>query len=601
MSRSNRRSRSGSAPVALLGGPRVGPRVDVVDAHGARVGAEQAGDHRQRRGLARAVRSDDAEERPGAHVERDAVDRRVVAELLHESLDREHAGCVGARCGPGDAQRALLARRGLARRRDHHDGLVAGRERGCLGGDDRGLDVGCRGAGLLGRDDGQHERRAGVVVGVGGCRVDRRIGIRDAGLGELGPRDLDPCGVGQGLVERDLIVGGRDRCVGVGLDDRLDGHDFGDVVGGRRAPRRLGLGGAGGSDRGHGGGLGARTRRRRRRLRDGVVGDGGRGDRRGRACGCGARGSLLRGLVDLGCRGGGRRGVDASGVAVGSVAVGSVVAVLRPARSAAVVSVVRDAATRCVCRLVVAAAAARLRAAGVPDAAVERAALADFAASPRALDAFDDAAREAAVRFDSAVSSGWSGVAWRAWAWRLPWRWPRPWLQCCAVRGACVRAWRRSRHPTRRIRHRRPSTRRSPSPTRTWRRTTSWSRASWPPTSACAASGRPSALPRHPRECSMSAAGAVLPGRFAEPRGARGAVDDPRTADTPVPVPSGASSSKSERETEVTQTTYQSRPSEPSCDVARRRGSCAFPERRITIPLRPPTLLRRLAGAPDIL
>ena len=233
-----------------LGGARVGPRVDVVDAHGARVGAEQAGDHRQRRGLARAVRPDDAEERAGAHVERDAVDGGVVAELLHEALDREHRGASGA--GAGRATRSVRFLRGAGLR---GAGITttawsAVAQRGCLGGDDRGLDVGCRGAGRLGRDDGQHERRAGVVVGVGGCRVDRRIGIRDAGLGELGPGDLDACGVGQGLVERDLIVGGRDRCGRVGLDDRLDGHDLGAIVVG-----------------GDGGRLGAPRPRRRWRMR----------------------------------------------------------------------------------------------------------------------------------------------------------------------------------------------------------------------------------------------------------------------------------------------------------------------------------------------
>ena len=313
--------------------------------------------------------------------------------------------------------------------------------------------------------------------------------------------------------------------------------------------------------------------------------------RAGRSC-------VVSSTSDAARRAASSRGVDVrSGVAVGSAASARSPPSCGRARSAAVVSVVRDAATRCACRLVVAAAAARLRAAGVPDAAVERAALADFAASPRALDAFDDAAREAAVRFDRAVSSGWSGVGGRR-AWRLPWRWTRPWLRCCAVRGACVRAWRRSRHPTRRIRRRRPSTRRS-----------RFADADVAPDDFVVAGfvapdlgvrGFGAAFGAAASSAGVleADAGAVLPGRFAEPRGARGAVDDPRTADTPVPVPSGASSSKSERETEVTQTTYQSRPSEPSCDVARRRGSCAFPERRITIPLRPPTLLGVWRGRP---
>ena len=72
---------------------------------------------------------------------------------------------------------------------------------------------------------------------------------------------------------------------------------------------------------------------------------------------------------------------------------------LRPVRSAAVVSVVSAAATRWLWRFVDAAAAARLRAAGVAAAEV-REVRAAFAASPRAAAAFDEAARDAALRFD---------------------------------------------------------------------------------------------------------------------------------------------------------------------------------------------------------
>ena len=108
-----------------------------------------------------------------------------------------------------------------------------------------------------------------------------------------------------------------------------------------------------------------------------------------------------------------RGGASARRGRLGVGRVGSVVVGLRPARSAAVVSVVRDAATRCVCRFVVAAAAARLRAAGVlgrRGRCARRCAV--FAASPRALAAFDDAAREAAVRFDA--PSPRARRAWRA-------------------------------------------------------------------------------------------------------------------------------------------------------------------------------------------
>ena len=82
----------------------------------------------------------------------------------------------------------------------------------------------------------------------------------------------------------------------------------------------------------------------------------------------------------------------------------------RLARSAAVVSVASSAATRCVCRLVVAAAAARLRAADVLDTADARAAPEVFAASPRVVAALDDAARDASFRFDAGCSASASGA-----------------------------------------------------------------------------------------------------------------------------------------------------------------------------------------------
>jgi D-serine deaminase-like pyridoxal phosphate-dependent protein len=211
---------------------------------------------------------------------------------------------------------------------------------------------------------------------------------------------------------------------------------------------------------------------------------------------------------------------------------------LRDARSAAVVSVVVDAATRWDCRFVVAAAAARLRAAGVLDAEV-RAARAVLADSPRALAAFDDAARDAAVRFDAGVSDSSAGVGF-GFGSAAP----------EAAFAAVLRAGRGLR--------------------------AGFCADSGVTSSSADALGEPAAPV-------LAAPVAVLPVE-------RGATADPRTADTPVPVPSGASSSCVERETEVTQTTYQSLPLEPSCDVPRRRGTCAFPERGITIPLRPPTL-----------
>ena len=97
----------------LLGDRRVGPDVGAVDPHDAGVGAEQAGDHRERRRLAGAVGADEAEERAGAHLELDGVDRHGVAEGLAEVDDRERdverrAGRTAgeARSGAADGRRA---------------------------------------------------------------------------------------------------------------------------------------------------------------------------------------------------------------------------------------------------------------------------------------------------------------------------------------------------------------------------------------------------------------------------------------------------------------------------------------------------------------
>ena len=279
----------------------------------------------------------------------------------------------------------------------------------------------------------------------------------------------------------------------------------------------------------------------------------------------------------------------ASGAAAGS-GLGSG-AGLRDARSAAVVSVVSDAATRWVCFFVVAAEAARLRAAGVLAAEEVRAARAVLAASPRALAAFDDAAREAAVRFDAGFSASSTGVGFASAALDAAF------VALEAAFAAVLRAGRGLRAGF----------------------GGAWSSA-WSPEAPVAAPAAVAGFAAGVEAPLFAADGLdapdlgargfdagfgvasasvdvldepaapVLPARFAVLRGARGATEDPRSADTPVPVPSGASSFCSERETEVTQTTYQSGPSEPSCDVPRRRGSCAFPERGITIPLRPHTL-----------
>lgn len=188
---------------------------------------------------------------------------------------------------------------------------------------------------------------------------------------------------------------------------------------------------------------------------------------------------------------------------------------LRFARSAAVVSVVRAAATCWVWRFVD-AVAGRPRAAGVFVADV-RAARAVFAASPRAAAAFDDAARDAAVRFEDAVDFASSPEASSAAA-------PRAAFFAVVVRG---------------------------------------------PFEALAAFA--AVVPFEVVEDFVvfvalgelplfgvvgEAAASVDFTAFC----AVGVTARPRSADTAVPVPSGASSSCSERETEVTQTTYQRAP-----------------------------------------
>ena len=194
---------------------------------------------------------------------------------------------------------------------------------------------------------------------------------------------------------------------------------------------------------------------------------------------------------------------------------------LRPARSAVVVSVVSAAATRWVWRFVDAAAAARLRAAGVAVAEV-RAVRAAFAASPRTAAALDEAARDAAVRFDGAgtcvcVSSSEAdadaaevpfGVRFAA---PLAVPFAAPALPVSAVFVVFVVF------------------------------VVFAVLGAFDVASASVAGFARAGVVR------------VDAGRF----GAAPSPKDPLSADTPVPVPSGASSSCSERETEVTQTTYQ--------------------------------------------
>ena len=276
---------------------------------------------------------------------------------------------------------------------------------------------------------------------------------------------------------------------------------------------------------------------------------------------------------------------------------------LRDARSAAVVSVVSDAATRWVWRFVVAAARPRdsaLRACSTPTEV--RAARAVLAASPRALAAFDDAAREAAVRFDAGFSDSSTGVGFASAALDAAFAGAASRLaaasrRCCAPAAACAPASAPSacvRRSSGRLVERGFAA--------VGRRRFAADGLDAPDLGARGFECRLRRSPRRLRgDRARRARGAGAPGALRGLRGARGATEDPRSADTPVPVPSGASSFCSERETEVTQTTYQSDPPNPVATSRRRRGSCAFPERGITIPLRPRSPARRATVGPDIL
>ncbi len=225
---------------------------------------------------------------------------------------------------------------------------------------------------------------------------------------------------------------------------------------------------------------------------------------------------------------------------------------LRLARSAAVVSVVMAAATCWACRFVD-AVVARPRAAGVFVADV-RAARAVFAASPRASAAFDDAARDAAVRFEAAVGFASSSEA----------------PSAADARGALFAAVVREFFEA----------------------------------FADFAADVPfevvedlvDFVARGVRGVLAAVDEAAASVAFTG-RGARGVTARPRSADTAVPVPSGASSSCSERETEVTQITYQRAPGY-GCGAPRFGLSCASPERRITIPLRQRNPLVELGSVP---
>ena len=78
----------------LLGGDRIGERVDAADGDRAGVGTQQAGHHAQRRGLAGAVGADQRIEFAAVDGEVERVDGRPV-ETLGEPAHRERDGTMG--------------------------------------------------------------------------------------------------------------------------------------------------------------------------------------------------------------------------------------------------------------------------------------------------------------------------------------------------------------------------------------------------------------------------------------------------------------------------------------------------------------------------
>jgi hypothetical protein len=80
----------GHEPELALCRERVRREVDAVDGDRARVGLEDPRDAAQRRGLARAVRTDEPEHLARAHLEAHRVDGDAVFEALGQLPDHEH-------------------------------------------------------------------------------------------------------------------------------------------------------------------------------------------------------------------------------------------------------------------------------------------------------------------------------------------------------------------------------------------------------------------------------------------------------------------------------------------------------------------------------
>ena len=143
---------------------RIGPDVPAEDPHRAAIGAQQPHRHRQRRGLARPVRPDQAEERTGRNHQVDVIDRYVVAELLDQ---------------PGELQRRAVITHRVIR------GPARGRPRRAPGQ--------C-GAGPDGAADGAQAGRIAVPARAVHARAGGRVLPSDTGAWSS-PGDSGSCGL----------------------------------------------------------------------------------------------------------------------------------------------------------------------------------------------------------------------------------------------------------------------------------------------------------------------------------------------------------------------------------------------------------------------
>src|SRR3546814_4233781 len=72
-----------------LGGDGILEDVVAADHRGSGAGRQETADHLHRRGLAGAVRTEEAEHLAGRHLEAEAVDRDLRPEALHQTAHRK--------------------------------------------------------------------------------------------------------------------------------------------------------------------------------------------------------------------------------------------------------------------------------------------------------------------------------------------------------------------------------------------------------------------------------------------------------------------------------------------------------------------------------